>query len=428
MVIENPLPETIFYSMNNFTLVFICSVLIALFVRIWLSMRHLRHMQHHKNSVPDAFKQEITLEAHQKAAEYTATKTRFEIFELTLAALLLLAWTLGGGLEFLDQQVQHLGLNQIVSGVIFILAASILMTVIDLPSNVYQTFKIEQRFGFNRTTPGLFLSDFAKQLLLSLLLGLPLLWVILWLMDNAGSLWWLYAWAVWLSFTLVMMWLYPAVIAPLFNKFTPLEDKALRQRIEQLLERNGFQSNGIFVMDGSTRSSHGNAYFTGLGGNKRIVFFDTLLKSLNHDQIEAVLAHELGHFKHRHVTKRLVTMAISSLLGLALLGWLMQQPWFFHGLGVSTPSTYAALMLFMLTLPSFTFFMAPISSLMMRKHEFEADAFAAQQCEPKHLIDALVALYKDNASTLTPDPLYAGFHYSHPPAAIRIQHLKASAK
>ncbi|VAW83891.1 Uncharacterized integral membrane endopeptidase Bmul_2226 [hydrothermal vent metagenome] len=412
--------------MNNFTLLFVFSVFIAFFVQLWLSKRHLHHVQQHKNRVPEAFSQSVTLEAHQKAAEYTLTKTRFGLFELTLGTLLLFLWTLGGGLEFIDQQVRSLGFDQIWSGVIFIFGISILMAIIDLPSGLYQTFKIEQRFGFNRITFKLFLSDAAKGLLLSLLIGLPLLWAVLWLMDNSGELWWFYTWALWLSFSLTMMWLYPAVIAPLFNKFTPLEDETLRVRIEQLLKRCGFKSNGIFVMDGSTRSSHGNAYFTGLGGNKRIVFFDTLLKSLNHDQIEAVLAHELGHFKHRHVTKRLVTMAISSLLGLALLGWLIQQTWFFHGLGISTPSTYTALMLFMLALPSFTFFMAPISSLMMRKHEFEADAFAAQQCDPEHLVSALVALYNDNANTLTPDLLYAGFHYSHPPAAIRIQHLRAA--
>lgn len=414
--------------MNNFTLLFVFSVLISFFVQLWLSKRHLHHVQQHKNSVPEAFNQSVTLEAHQKAAEYTLTKTRFELFELTLGTLLLFLWTLGGGLEFIDQQVRSLGFDQIWSGVIFIFGVSILMAIIDLPSGLYQTFKIEQRFGFNRITLKLFFIDMAKGLLLSLLIGLPLLWAVLWLMDNSGELWWFYTWALWLSFSLTMMWLYPAVIAPLFNKFTPLEDEALRVRIEQLLKRCGFKSNGIFVMDGSTRSSHGNAYFTGLGGNKRIVFFDTLLKSLDHDQIEAVLAHELGHFKHRHVTKRLVTMAISSLLGLALLGWLIQQAWFFHGLGISTPSTYSALMLFMLALPSFTFFMAPISSLMMRKHEFEADAFAAQQCDPEHLVSALVTLYNDNANTLTPDPLYAGFHYSHPPAAIRIQHLRAAAQ
>lgn len=298
-----------------------------------------------------------------------------------------------------------------------------IMSLIDLPAEAYSTFKIEQRFGFNRMTRSLFLADTGKQLLLSIALGIPLLWTVLWLMTNAGELWWLYAWGVWMGFSLFMMWLYPAVIAPLFNKFSPLEDEKLRDRIEQLLQRCGFQSNGIYVMDGSKRSSHGNAYFTGLGGNKRIVFFDTLLKSLDHDQIEAVLAHELGHFKHRHVTKRLIVMAIGSLIGLAMLGWLMQQDWFFHGLGLSTPSTYGALMLFMLILPSFTFFLSPLSSMTMRKHEFEADSFAAQQCEAKHLVSALVTLYKDNASTLTPDPMYAGFHYSHPPAAIRIQHL-----
>ncbi len=412
--------------MNNFTILFVCFVFLSAIVQFWLSRRHIHHIQRHRDKVPDEFVDTITLEAHQKAATYTVTKTRFSQLELAIGTLLLFAWTLGGGLELIDNLVRGLALDQIWSGVIFILGTTILMSLIDLPSSAYETFKIEQRFGFNRMTPGLFISDTLKQLLLSIAFGLPLLWVVLWLMDNAGSLWWFYAWAVWMSFSLFMMWLYPAVIAPIFNKFTPLEDEELRTRIEQLLARCGFQSNGIFVMDGSRRSSHGNAYFTGLGNNKRIVFFDTLLKGLSHDQIEAVLAHELGHFKHRHVTKRLFTMAATSLLGLALLGWLMQQPWFFHGLGFSTPSTYGALMLFMLALPSFTFMLAPISSMMMRKHEFEADAFTAQQADGEQLISALVALYKDNASTLTPDPLYAGFHYSHPPAAIRIQHLRGA--
>jgi len=413
--------------MNNFTILFACCVFISFFVQYWLASRHIRHIQQHQDKVPSAFSQTITLDAHKKAAQYTLCKTRFGLFELIIGTLLLFAWTIGGGLELIDNFVRDLNLGQIWNGVIFILGTSILMAIIDLPSDLYQTFKIEQRFGFNRMTIKLFLSDSAKQLFISLLFGLPLLWVVLWLMDNAGSLWWLYTWAVWMGFSLFMMWLYPAVIAPLFNKFSPLEDDQLRIRIEQLLKRSGFKSNGIFVMDGSKRSNHGNAYFTGLGGNKRIVFFDTLLKSLDHDQIEAVLAHELGHFKHRHVLKRLFTMALSSLIGLALLGWLMLQPWFFHGLGISAPSTYSALMLFMLALPSFTFFLSPISSLMMRKHEFEADAFAAQQCDAEHLISALVALYKDNASTLTPDPLYAGFHYSHPPATVRIRHLRESA-
>ena len=413
--------------MNNFTVLFVCCAGLSLLVQYWLAKRHIRHIAQHRNQVPESFKQTITLEAHQQAAEYTICKTRFGNFELFFGIILLLAWTLGGGLELADTLIRHLELDPLWSGVLFMLLITTIMSLIDLPANAYQTFKIEQRFGFNRMSGSLFLADTGKQLLLSLILGLPLLWVILWLMDNAGQLWWFYAWAVWMGFSLFMMWLYPTVIAPIFNQFSPLEDEQLRQRIEQLLQRCGFKSNGIFVMDGSKRSSHGNAYFTGLGGNKRIVFFDTLLKSLDHDQIEAVLAHELGHFKHRHVTKRLITLAITSLLGLAILGWLMEQTWFFHGLGVSTPSTYMALMLFMLVLPSFTFFLSPLSSVIMRKHEFEADAFAAKQCDAQHLISALVVLYKDNASTLTPDPLYASFHYSHPPAAIRIQHLSQAA-
>jgi len=295
--------------------------------------------------------------------------------------------------------------------------------LLDLPTNLYETFRIETKFGFNRMTLSLYFKDLLKSWLITLLVLPPMILLVLWLMTHAGAYWWLSVWVVWMTFSLVMLWAYPAFIAPLFNKFTPLEDVELKQRIENLLHRNGFSSQGIFVMDGSKRSGHGNAYFAGLGNQKRIVFFDTLLEGLTHREVEAVLAHEIGHFKHRHVQKRIVMVAIISLANLALLGWLMQQSWFYQGLGVSTPSTHTALMLFMLIMPVFTFFLNPIMAWASRRHEFEADAFAAQQTEPEALISSLIRLYRDNASTLTPDPLYSAFYDSHPPAPLRIAHL-----
>jgi len=410
--------------MHLFSYLFVAFVALSLGVQLWLAQRHARHVQQHSQQVPATFSAQIDLAAHQKAAHYTVTKTRFGQWEMILGYALLLIWTFGGGLEYLDSQILGLGLTPIWSGVVFILAITLISSLLELPVSGYRTFRIEQRFGFNNTTFKLFISDNLKQLLLSLLIGLPLIWLVLWLMTHAGGLWWLYVWAVWMGFSLLMMWIYPAFIAPLFNKFTELADTALRSRIEQLLSRCGFSSNGIFVMDGSRRSSHGNAYFTGLGSNKRIVFFDTLLNSLTHDETEAVLAHELGHFKRKHILKHLGLMAALSLGGLALLGWLMQQSWFYSGLGVSTPSLHMALVLFMLIMPVFTFFFSPLMSLLMRKHEFEADEYAARQSDPQHLISALVKLYKDNASTLTPDPLYSGFYDSHPPAPVRIVHLQ----
>jgi STE24 endopeptidase len=381
-------------------------------------------VRQHRDTVPDAFKDKISLVAHQKAADYTIARARLGIVELYFGSILLLAWTLGGGLQLLDTAWRHSPLTSpLLNGVGVLLSVLLISAVLDLPVTLYRTFVIEQRFGFNRITPGVFITDLAKQLLLLLILGVPLVTLVLWLMLDASSLWWLYVWGVWMGFSLFLLWAWPAFIAPLFNKFIPLNNVELKQRIENLLDRCGFKSNGVFVMDGSKRSSHGNAYFSGLGTNKRIVFFDTLLKSLDADEVEAVLAHELGHFKHKHIQKRIITMAGLSLTGLAILALLMRLPEFYYGLGVSTPSTYMALALFMMVMPIFSFYLQPVMAWLSRKHEFEADNYAMQQSNATTLIQALVKLYKENASTLTPDPLYSAFHDSHPPAPVRIRHL-----
>ncbi|VAX13746.1 Uncharacterized integral membrane endopeptidase Bmul_2226 [hydrothermal vent metagenome] len=411
--------------MNTLTYIFLIALGLSLLIQLWLTLRQQRHVAAHRAAVPEAFAGRITLQAHQKAADYTLSNTRMDIVELFFGALLLLGWTLGGGLEWLDTQWRALAWNPVMTGIAVIFSMTLISALLDLPFNIYRTFAIEQKFGFNRTTPLLFVSDLLKQTLLMAIIGLPLLWLVLWLMQGAGEFWWFYVWAVWTGFSLLMMWAYPAFIAPLFNKFKPLDDIEMKQRIEQLLERCGFTSKGVFVMDGSRRSSHGNAYFTGLGDNKRIVFFDTLLKSLNVDEVEAVLAHELGHFKRNHIKKRIVSMAVISLLSLALLGGLMQYHDFYTGLGVSQPSTYIALTLFMMVAPLFSIYLQPIFAWVSRKHEFEADDFAAQNSNADNLIKALVKLYEENANTLTPDPLYSAFHDSHPPASVRIAHLSA---
>ncbi len=412
--------------MHSFTLLFLLMLTLSLAISLWLEQRQLRHVQANRHAVPEAFTGQISLEAHEKAADYTVTKVRLSRFELLYSTLILLGLTLGGGLNLLDQLWSGLELGSLWGGVAFLLSLTLLTTLLDLPFSIYRTFRVEQRFGFNKSTPGLFIADMLKGLLLMLLIGTPMAALVLWLMDSAGAQWWLYVWGVWSGFTLLMMWAYPAVIAPLFNKFTPLEDEALRERIDNLLARCGFTSNGVFVMDGSRRSSHGNAYFSGLGNNKRIVFFDTLLKSLSADEIEAVLAHELGHFRRNHIKKRIVLMMGMSLAGLALLGWLMQQTWFYSALGVATPSVHTALALFLMVLPVFTFFLQPLMAMSMRKHEFEADDFAAAHADANELIRALVKLYQENASTLTPDHLYSAFHDSHPPAPVRIAHLSST--
>jgi STE24 endopeptidase len=409
--------------MNSFTLLFVSLLGLSVLLRLWLAGRHLRHVTAHRPAVPVAFRDRISLADHQKAADYTRAGVKLGRIELLYGTLLLLLWTLGGGLDLLGQWWSGLGLGGIATGIAILVSAFTIMAILDLPAQLYSTFVLEERFGFNRTTPATFVSDLLKHTLLLAALGIPLAWVALTLMAQAGSLWWLYLWAVWVSFSLFMMWAYPAFIAPLFNRFSPLEDDALRARIQRLLDQCGFRSQGIFVMDGSRRSGHGNAYFTGFGRNKRIVFFDTLLKDLEPAEIEAVLAHELGHFKRRHVQKRLLSMMAMSLAGLALLGWLIEQPWFYQGLGVTQASHAMALLLFLLVSPVFTFFLQPLFAFWSRRHEFEADEYAAQQANAQDLIKALVKLYQENASTLTPDPLYSAFHDSHPPAPVRVAHL-----
>ncbi|MDX2457380.1 MAG: M48 family metallopeptidase [Gammaproteobacteria bacterium] len=412
--------------MNTFTQLFLIALAGSLLLRFWLATRQLIHVKKHRDTVPDSFAGKVPLADHHKAADYTVTNTRIGMVALAYDSLLLLGWTLGGGLEWLDNSWRAENFGPVATGVGVMLSAMVLMSLLDLPFSLYHTFVVEERFGFNRSTIGVFFGDMLKQGALLLSIGGPLIALALWIMEASGDLWWLYVWAVWMAFSLIMFWAYPAVIAPLFNKFSPLDNEALKQRIQALMDKCGFRSKGIFVMDGSKRSGHGNAYFTGVGSNKRIVFFDTLLESLKPEEIEAVLAHELGHFKLRHIQKRLLSTFALSLIALALLGWLAGQNWFYHGLGVSQASSWMALLLFMMVLPVFTFFVQPLMSLLSRKHEFEADAYAIQQSNGEDLIHALVKMYRENASTLTPDPLYSAFHDSHPPAPVRISHISAN--
>ena len=411
--------------MNEFTWIFLAALALMTGVELWLSLRQSRYVHAHRDAVPEAFKDQVELVAHQKAAKYTVAKGKLNRIESVIGVVLLLAWTLGGGLALLSDAWASLGWSEMITGIVFILSFFVIGTLIDLPLSWYKTFVLEDRFGFNNNTRALFLSDIAKQTLLMLALGAPLIWGALTLMESTGDYWWLYLWAAWMAFALVMMWAYPAFIAPLFNKFTPLEDEQLKARVEGLLARCGFKSQGIYVMDGSRRSGHGNAYFTGLGNNKRIVFFDTLLNTLNEDQIEAVLAHELGHFRRKHVVKNMVVMSLLSLLGLAALGWASAESWFYTGLGVSSQGSAMALILFMLVIPVFSFFLHPMMTALSRKYEYEADAYAASVSSSEHLIQALVALYQENASTLTPDPLVSAVYDSHPPATLRVAHLQA---
>ncbi len=410
--------------MHTFTFIFLALLIITTGVQLWLSLRNARHVAQHRAAVPQEFADKITLKEHQKAADYTRTKGSFGRFNLILSAVVLLLWTLGGGLELLDNAIRSYNWGPLTTGVAVIIGFSLISSIIDIPTSLYSTFVIEEKFGFNKSTIKVFFIDMLKGAALSVVIGVPLILLVLWLMQSAGSLWWLYAWAALTVFSILMMWAYPKFIAPIFNKFKPLEEGEVLKRITTLLDRTGFNSDGVFVMDGSKRSSHGNAYFTGFGKTKRIVFFDTLLKHLTPTQVEAVLAHELGHFKHKHVLKGMIVSMTMTLVGFAVLAWLMQQQWFYNALGVSQPSTYMALVLFILVSPAFTFFIGPIMSRWSRKHEFEADSFAAQQSDPGELISALVGLYKKNAGTLTPDPLYSAFYDSHPPASIRIAHLK----
>jgi len=409
--------------MHSFAVTFLTFFAISIVVKLWLAQRHLSHIQKNRAQVPDAFNEKISLEDHQKAADYTTAKVTFGRWPLFYDAAILLALTLGGGLELLDQTARSYGLEPIYTGILVIFGLMIISALLDLPFSIYSTFVIEEKFGFNRTTIKTFIIDMFKGALLAAILGLPLIWVVLWLMEQAGELWWIYTWAVWTSFSLFIAWAYPTWIAPIFNKFSPLEEGDTLSRIKSLLNRCGFNSDGIFVIDGSKRSSHGNAYFSGFGKNKRIVFYDTLLESLSDDELEAVLAHELGHFKRKHIVKGMAITIVTTLLALGILAWLMKAEWFYNALGVSTPSTYMALLLFSIVAPVFTFLLSPLMSMFSRKNEFEADEFAAQQSEAKYLIQALVNMYKENASTLTPDPIYSAFYDSHPPAPVRIAHL-----
>jgi STE24 endopeptidase len=413
--------------MNTFTIIFLFALTISFSIQFWLAKRQASYVASHRSAVPEAFKDRVSLEAHQKAADYTIEKGKLGEIDSIIGVIVLLLLTLGGvinwAFEFWSAQVS----SPLIAGVAASASIFVLMTLIDIPTSLYQTFVIEEKYGFNKSTVKQFIKDHLMQLALGAVIGLPILALILWVMDSVGSMWWFWAWLIIISFSLLMSWLFPTVIAPLFNKFTPMEEGSLKDRIQGLLARCGFNSQGIFIMDGSKRSGHGNAYFTGLGNNKRIVFFDTLVKSLDEEELEAVLAHELGHFKCKHVIKMLIASSIMSLISLAILGWLISQPWFFTGLGVQQASNAAALLLFLLVSPSFTLFMQPISAYFQRKFEFEADDFAANNAKSAKMISGLVKLYEENASTLTPDPLYSAFHYSHPPAAIRIAHLEAKA-
>ncbi|MDC9724335.1 MAG: M48 family metallopeptidase [Gammaproteobacteria bacterium] len=411
--------------MNEFTWIFLAALALMTGIELWLSLRQSRYVHAHRDNVPAAFKDQVEISAHQKAAKYTVAKGKLNRVENVFGMVLLLVWTLGGGLALLSDTWNVLGWSEMTTGIVFILSFFVIGSLIDLPLSWYKTFVLEDRFGFNNNTLALFLSDTAKQTVLMLLIGAPLIWGALTLMESTGEYWWLYLWAAWMGFALVMMWAYPAFIAPLFNKFTPLEDEQLKARVEGLLARCGFKSQGIYVMDGSRRSGHGNAYFTGLGNNKRIVFFDTLLNTLDEDQIEAVLAHELGHFRRKHVVKNMVVMSLLSLLGLAALGWASAETWFYTGLGVSTEGNAMALTLFMLVIPVFSFFLHPMMTALSRKYEYEADAYAASVSSSDHLIQALVALYQENASTLTPDPLVSAIYDSHPPATLRVARLQS---
>jgi len=408
------------------TFVFIGLLIATTLTRLWLGSRHISYVQAHREQVPQAFKESISLEAHQKAADYSAAKTKLVLIEASVQALLLAVLTIGGGLQIIDNiWLDILPNHDIIRGALVICSALFISSLIDLPFEYYKTFSVDEQFGFNKMTQSIFFNDLAKHSLVGLALGLPILFAALWLMQGAGQYWWLYLWVVWSVFNIIMLAVYPTFIAPLFNKFTPLADENLKTRIEALLTKCGFKSQGLFVMDGSTRSGHRNAYFTGFGSSKRVVFFDTLLSRLNTDEIEAVLAHELGHFKHHHVIKRIALMFFVSFLGLALLGWLMNQAWFYNGLGVTTPSNYMALILFLLVSPVFLFLLRPLMASYSRKNEFEADDYAAKHANAKHLVEALVKLYRDNASTLTPDPLHSAFYDSHPSASIRISKLAA---
>ena len=419
------------------SLLFATAVALQWLLRVWLVSRQVRHVATHRSAVPPAFAHRISLSAHQKAADYTLAKAKVSLIDITLSAAVLLCWTLLGGLDWLNHWLLAFMDPGLWQQLALLACFAVISALIELPLSLYQTFRLEQRFGFNQMTPGLWLGDLLKSTLVAAIIGLPLAALILWLMGGAGPLWWLWAWGAWTAFNLLLLWIFPSFIAPLFNKFEPLADESLKSRVTRLMERCGFAAKGLFVMDGSRRSAHANAYFTGFGNSKRVVFFDTLLRQLSPGEVEAVLAHELGHFKHKHISKRMALMFGASLLGFALLGWLSQQLWFYTGLGVSVllgpnidvaaDNNALALLLFMLAVPVFSFFLTPLMSAMSRRDEFEADAYAVAQTSGQDLSAALLKLYQDNASTLTPDPVFVKFYYSHPPASERLARMGAGA-
>jgi STE24 endopeptidase len=411
------------------TLLFAAALVVGLGVKFWLASRQIRNVARHRDAVPAAFAATVSLASHQKAADYTVSKARVGLLEMAFGAVVLLGWTLLGGLHALNQALLALLGPGMPQQLALLASFAAIGGLIDLPFTLYQTFVIEERFGFNKMTVRLWLLDAAKGLALGVAIGLPIAWLILWLMGAAGKLWWLWAWAAWMGLNLLLLVLYPTVIAPLFNKFRPLEDETLKARVTALMQRCGFAAKGLFVMDGSKRSAHANAYFTGFGAAKRVVFFDTLLAKLSPGEVDAVLAHELGHFKHRHILKRIAGLFAASLAGFALLGFAATQPWFYTGLGVAPnlrgPTDALALLLFLLVVPVFSFFISPLMAQLSRRHEFQADAFAVAQTGHEDLRSALLKLYEDNASTLTPDPLFVKFYYSHPPASERLARMAA---
>ncbi len=413
------------------TVVFVAALVAGVLLKSWLASRQMRHVAQNRDKLPSSFAEKVSLQAHRKAADYTVAKTRFGLIELALAGAMLLGWTLLGGLDALNATLMRFIGPGMIEQLALLAAFALISGLIELPLTLYQTFVIEDRFGFNKMTPKLWLADMIKSTLVGALIGLPIAALILWLMGAAGSLWWLWAWAVWMGFNLLLLMIYPSFIAPLFNKFKPLDDESLKSRVTALMHKCGFAAKGLFVMDGSKRSAHANAYFTGFGAAKRVVFYDTLLAKLSPDEVDAVLAHELGHFKHRHIVKRIVSMFALSLVGFALLGHLSGQTWFYTALGVrpnlmdGAPSDALALLLFMLVVPVFTQFVSPVFTQISRKHEFEADAYAVAQTSSADLSTALLKLYEDNASTLTPDPVYVKFYYSHPPAVERLARMTA---
>ncbi|HEY0201087.1 MAG TPA: M48 family metallopeptidase [Burkholderiaceae bacterium] len=415
---------------STLTVFFSFALLAGLALKFWLASRQIRHVALHRVQVPPPFAGRVSLAAHQKAADYTIAKGRLGLLELAFGAAVLLGWTLLGGLDALNHALLVWLGGGMVQQLALLATFALISGVLDLPFSLYQTFVIEERFGFNKTTVRLWLADLAKSTLVGALIGLPLAAVMLWLMGAAGAWWWLWAWGVWMGFNLLLMLVYPSFIAPLFNKFQPLADEALKARVTALMQRCGFAAKGLFVMDGSRRSAHGNAYFTGFGASKRVVFYDTLLARLSPPEVDAVLAHELGHFKHKHIVKRMAGMFAATLAGFALLGWLSTQTWFYTGLGVrpslTAPNDALALLLFMLAAPVFVFFIAPLFAQLSRRDEFQADAYAVAQTSGADLSSALLKLFEDNASTLTPDPVYARFYYSHPPATERLARLGAA--